>query len=98
LAIHDEDWAHYKYTGDLFKTWFNVCGKTDLYPGQNMLKRGNSQMSAPVSINIDTRGGPYIAGDVNTHGGGFIGRDEIAKNFGDLAPRPLEGDSRRVIA
>jgi hypothetical protein len=78
LAMHDEDWTHYKYTGDLFRTWFNTYGVVSFCPEPNKPQSSPSTMTQPVHIKIDTGGGPYIAGDLNTQGGGFIGRDEIA--------------------
>ena len=78
LAMHDEDWTHYKYTGDLFRTWFNTYGTISVCPGPNQQKSEPSLLASPVHIKIDTGGGPYIAGDLNTQGGGFTGRDEIA--------------------
>ncbi len=78
LAIHDEDWTHYKYTGELFKTWFNRRGIANIQPAQNLLKPDLSPEHMPVNISIDTGGGPYIAGYVNTQGGGFIGHDQMA--------------------
>ncbi len=75
LVIHDEDWAQYKYTGDLFKTWFNKCGIMNIAPAA---KLEISPMLAPQNININTGGGSYIAGYVNTQGGGFIGHDQVA--------------------
>ncbi|CAN5783094.1 hypothetical protein BH10CHL1_BH10CHL1_22690 [soil metagenome] len=75
LAVHDEDWAQYKYTGDLFKTWFNKCGIMNIPPAPRLEV---SPVLAPQHININTGGGPYIAGYVNTEGGGFISRDQMA--------------------
>ena len=71
--MHDEDWTHYKYTGDLFRTWFNTYGAISFCPDPNQQKSGPSLMTSPVHIKIDTGGGPYIAGDLNTQGGGFTG-------------------------
>lgn len=77
LAIHDENWTHYKYTSDLFRTWFNRYSATNLtYFKTDIQKARATQPASKVNININTGGGPYIAGDVNTDGGGFIGHDE----------------------
>lgn len=79
LAMHDEDWTHFKYTGDLFRTWFNSYGKPKPafeQPGQTS---ASDQVQSQVHIHVNTGGGPYIAGSVNTAGGGFIGRDTMTQ-------------------
>jgi hypothetical protein len=78
LAIQDEDWVRYRCTGDLFKTWFNQCGATaSICRKQEPPKSDLGSSGHQISIRVDTGGGPYIAGDVSTQGGGFIGRDTI---------------------
>ena len=52
-------------------------GQTHLDAAQSQQNRVSSPVAAPVGIHINTGGGPYIAGHLNTEGGGFTGRDEI---------------------
>lgn len=78
LARHDEDWTHYRYTGNLFRTWFNTYGKAHLQAAQSKQMPAPSLVTAPLRVNIDTGGGAYIAGNLNTEGGEFIGRDETS--------------------
>jgi hypothetical protein len=79
LARHNEDWTHYKYTGILFRNWFNGYNAAILTALKRaMQKSATPPIDAQVCININTGGGAYIAGGVNTEGGEFIGRDENA--------------------
>jgi len=76
LVEHNEVWSHYRYSGDLFKTWFRQCEiALQQATKQSEAAENLKQHTGPITIAIDTGGGPYIAGSVNTQGGGFTGRD-----------------------
>jgi len=49
---------------------------------------GNAERPASTSSNthIDTGGGAYIAGDMNTTGGDFIGRDRVGQTTPNMSP------------
>jgi hypothetical protein len=96
LAEHNEAWSHYRYSGDLFRTWFKQCG-TSLQRSikQSVATAEINQHPAPITIAIDTGGGPYIAGNVNTQGGGFTGRDHTVDDH-SMPVKNKEGTSLRV--
>jgi len=87
LACHDEDWTHYKYASELFRTWFKLYGPGNSSPAENKQKSAASLIGVPLHITVDTGGGPYIAGNLNTEGGEFIGRDEVVQEKLDQADR-----------
>ncbi len=79
-VVHQsEGWTEYRYTGELFKRWFNTCSlgipasATTNNPWAEMSRQGY-----PINLQIHTGGGSYIAGDVHTNAGNFVGRDSSA--------------------
>lgn len=86
LVIHDENWTHFKYTGELFRTWFHSYGMPKLAVEQPQ-QQPTDQVSSPIHIHVNTSGGPYIAGNVSTEGGNFVGRDHVtqAQDMADVA-------------
>jgi hypothetical protein len=96
LAEHNEAWSHYRYSGDLFRTWFKQCGASlQRSIKQSVATAEINQHPAPITIAIDTGGGPYIAGNVNTQGGGFTGRDHTVDDH-SMPVKNKEGTSLRV--
>ncbi len=76
-VVHQsEGWTAYRCTGELFKRWVNTCSTgipTSFTPSNPYAEM--SRQGYPVTLQIHTGGGSYIAGDVHTNAGNFVGRD-----------------------
>ena len=91
LAVHDDGWVNCRYSGDLFKKWFQQNGEAYLkqeaekhpeFQGAEIISEMVLLLNGPlkfeqIDTQINTGGGTYAAGNINTEGGDFVGRDRL---------------------
>ena len=73
LVAHDGSWTRFHCTGEIFRRVFTTAA------AYSPAGTPTASKSAPTYITIDTGGGAYIAGSVQTSGGSFVGHDALAR-------------------